>query len=453
MPRIQFSDVTPPSGGGGRRSIRDVPIPNGGKRKVPINIKPEIAPTKVAIEEKEKGAYEYYYPKNQKEPMQNGRSLVGPKRKKLIFGGIAVVAVLVFIFSMMTVFSSATILITPKSQEVEISTDIIGTIEAGKDSIRYEVVKLSRSQIISIPATGEEMVELKAHGKIIVYNNFSSEPQRLIVRTRFESPEGLIYRIPESIVIPGKTASGPGSIEVEVFADEAGEKYNTKKTDFTVPGFKNDAARYKDFYARSATEMAGGFVGKMKTVPESEKLTALQNIDSEIQSLLEKDFQSKISEELVLLSGATIYESHELPQKEESSSVLVGKEGTSYAVMLNKKDLSDKLVQEYISGYPDWDGISAVIKDFSSLVVSNELDKTNIGEEMDLNINGMVQILADIDPNLLSQKLVGIPRKDATMLMDEFAGISGITATIRPIWKQSFPDNPLKINVQVAAIK
>ena len=37
MPRIQFSDVTPPE----RRSIRDVPIPNSGKRKVPVVIKPE----------------------------------------------------------------------------------------------------------------------------------------------------------------------------------------------------------------------------------------------------------------------------------------------------------------------------------------------------------------------------------------------------------------------------
>ena len=70
MPRIQFSDVTPPE----RRSIRDVPIPSGGKRKVPISIKPtpKTEPvdfnSKIAeiTEKKNDGPYEYYYPKTKK---------------------------------------------------------------------------------------------------------------------------------------------------------------------------------------------------------------------------------------------------------------------------------------------------------------------------------------------------------------------------------------------------
>ena len=57
----------------------------------------------------------------------------------------------------------------------------------------------------NLKKSGEPKAKLKSSGKIIVYNNFSSEPQRLIIRTRFESPEGLVYRIPESIVVPGKT--------------------------------------------------------------------------------------------------------------------------------------------------------------------------------------------------------------------------------------------------------
>ena len=107
----------------------------------------------------------------------------------------------------------------------------------------------------------------------------SSDPQRLITRTRFQSPEGLIYRIAESAVVPGKTTKNgvdtPGSIEVTVFADEAGDKYNIKKTDFTIPGFKSDASRFKNIYARSSTDMTGGFVGKMKTILPADKATAI----------------------------------------------------------------------------------------------------------------------------------------------------------------------------------
>jgi len=75
MPRIQFSDVTPPE----RRSIRDVPIPNSGKRKVPIAIKPKTPPApktepvsfdskmSEVTENKKSDAYQYYYPKDKKE--------------------------------------------------------------------------------------------------------------------------------------------------------------------------------------------------------------------------------------------------------------------------------------------------------------------------------------------------------------------------------------------------
>ena len=105
-----------------------------------------------------------------------------------------------------------------------------------------------------------------------------------------------------------------------------GDKYNIKKTDFNIPGFKNDANRYENFYARSITEMTGGFVGKRKTALPTDKQTALQNIDSEVQAYLEKDLQSKIPDGMTfLLSGSILYKSKELPQKEESSSVVIEK--------------------------------------------------------------------------------------------------------------------------------
>jgi len=259
MPRIQFSDVTPPE----KRSIRDVPIPSGGKRKTPVPIKngairiKKIAPAPVApttpppparlasesvagrpasnfnskmseiTEKKSIGSYEYYYPKDKKASKQNN-GINKTKKKQIIFGGVILVLVGGFIIGMMTVLASATINITPKNQELDTNISIIGTSnKTEEDSVRYEILKLSSSKTSSVPATGEEEVELKSSGKIVVYNNFSSEPQRLIVRTRFENPEGLVYRIPESIVVPGRInkngATIPGSIEVEVFADEVGE--------------------------------------------------------------------------------------------------------------------------------------------------------------------------------------------------------------------------------------
>lgn len=450
MPRIQFSDVVPPE----RRSIRDVPIPNSGKRKVPIVINPEKdLPPKISdiIEKKDSNTYEYYYPKNKKEPGQLGGNS-NKSKKKFIFGGMALLVVVVFIVGMMTVFASATINIVPKSQDVDVNMKIMAVSEAEEGAVGYEVIKLSKSKTLSVPATGEKAVETKASGKIMIYNNFSAEPQRLIVHTRFETKEGLIYRIAESVVIPGKSLKSgvetPGSIEVEVFADEPGEKYNIKKTDFTIPGFKNDANRYKNFYARSTTEMVGGFVGKRKTVLPNEKQTALQNIDLELKADLEKDMQSKVPAGLTLLFGSILYESKELPQKEDGSSIIIEKEITAYAVMLNTQNLSDQITKQYVSESPDWSDIKSEVKDFSLLNVTEMPNDLKTGEKLNLQISGKVRIWTSIDINLINQKLLGAPKKEAAKLMDEFAGISTITATIRPVWKQSFPNDPLKIHVQ-----
>lgn len=468
MAKVQFSDVTPPE----KRSIRNIPIPNGGRRKSPViitqkkppvlkkerveDVVPAYEPEEVVAKETPK-PYGYYNPQK-KQPQYSEVENFEPKNKsnkrRFVFGGIAVLVCIIFIISMMTVFASATIDVIPKSQDLDVSLDItaVNDVSTATSSVRYEIIKLSKTKSASLPATGKESVEVKARGKVVIYNNFSTEPQRLITRTRLESPQGLIYRIPESITVPGKTVKNgvetPGSIEVEITADEAGEKYNLKKTDFTVPGFKSDAERYKGFYARSSTDMAGGFVGERKTVEATAKQTALQSMDAEIESDLEKELASKVPDGLALLPGAIIYASSELPQKEDSSSVTIEKEVTAYAIMLNRQDLSNIIVSEYVANSPDWSGITASINDFSGLSVVKKPENINSGEKIGLSLRGKAKTWAEVDPSKISERVAGISRKDTPKLIDEFAGISSIKVTIRPIWKQSFPADSSKIHVK-----
>lgn len=404
-------------------------------------------------EKKEGGAYEYYYPKNDQELQKAGKHLNKSRKKQWIFGTIIAVLIGIFIVSMMTVFASATVSITPKSQDIDVDMKITGTVGKTAGTVRYEVVKLSESKTASVPATGETAAEIKASGKIVIYNDFSTDPQRLIVRTRFETPNGLIYRIPESVVVPGKTVKNgvdtPGNIETTIFADEAGDKYNIKKSDFTIPGFKSDANRYKNIYARSSTDITGGFVGKVKTVSDTDKQTALQNIDSQAQTELEKNLESKIPEELTLISGSIVYKSEELAPQEESSSVTLEKNVTAYAIMLNKQDLSDQITNEYTASSSDWSNIKSIIKDFSLLKMITPPDNLDTGNNLSLQINGKAKVLADIDTNIIGQRLLGAPKGDVAKLMDEFAGISNIRSAIRPIWKQTFPSNSSKIYVLI----
>lgn len=465
MAKVQFSDVLPPD----KRSIRNISISRPNKRRnievvetagsmEKVNISPQrdvypkapVAPIpsipREVPEVKSNPAYEFYYPK--KDSVSSGGG--DGRRKTFIIGGFVVVACLIFVFSMMTVFSSATVLINPKNQDLQVSLDFTASKDPiATSTVRYEVLKLTKSSSASVEATGEEFVEEKASGKIIIYNNFSTEPQRLIIRTRFENSEGLIYRIPESIVVPGKTAQGPGSIEVIVFADEAGEQYNIDKADFTVPGFKSDAERYKGFYARSSGAIAGGFSGKRKTVAAADKTAALSELDASLTEAVSKELESKVPEGLVLLKDSIVFNYRETAQKEDSSKVAIGREVDAYAILLNREDLSEMISDKYLEGNPEWQNIPSIINDFSNLRVSKKPSAVPNNGSIALGVEGEATIFAYVDVDAVVSKLVGIEKKNINSLIESMPNVSSMKVTLRPIWKQSFPENPSKIEVKL----
>lgn len=475
MPRVQFSDVVPPE----KRSIRNIPIPNSARRTkapteedssfnpVPIERKTESranGPIIVEDTAPQKSAFKSGFPssstpatnfsKNRTENYYHEDSFPQNKKgKKWLFGGLTIFAIVVFVFVMMTIFSSAKVSVTAKSQPINISMKIeAGPEMSGVSRVPYEIIKVSKTKSVSVEATEEEMLERKASGKITIYNNFSNDPQRLIIRTRFESPEGLIYRIPESVVVPGKTASGPGTIEVEVFADEPGEKYNIGKADFTIPGFKNDSARYKTFYAKSSVGMAGGFVGRVKKIDKATRENTLKTIDAELQAEIQKELSLQTPANLVMLQNSIFFESKELPQKDSGDTATLTKEATGYALMLNKDKLSKVITEKYLSTSSPtssaWQNIESTIEDFSSVKTAG-LNSTPNGEAMSLELQGDAIAKAKVDINLLSESLAGAKRSSISSIVDQFVGIESVKASIRPAWKRSFPDRADKIYVDI----
>ena len=173
-------------------------------------------------------------------------------------------------------------------------------INADINELSYEIMTIEKTDSKKIAATGREEIEEKASGKIVIFNDFNTSSQRLIKNTRFETPEGLIYRINKSIIVPGQKTEGgktvPGSIEATVYADEAGEKYNIGLTDFTIPGFEG-SPRFDSFYARSKTEMAGGFAGERLSANPDELKKAQDELRTELKKQLMAEAFSQIPDE------------------------------------------------------------------------------------------------------------------------------------------------------------
>ncbi len=469
MPRIQINDVVPKE----KRTIRNIPLPHSSKKKIPsmnginINRESDTEPshsfannssvhTETDSQYSDTSESRNLYA-HSTSPILRKESLreeyfkgdTGTKKGKgkhlaKILAGIIIIA---FIAFMMTLFSSANITLNLKSENVSVDTRFVIPILNGNSDVKSEDIKVSRIESEQVQASGEEMVERKASGKIIVYNNFSSEPQRLITRTRFESKEGKIYRIPESIVVPGKSEKGRGQIEVLVYADEPGEEFNIDNTTFTVPGFKNDPARYTGFGAESSTKIDGGFVGKVKKVEEKDKTDAYRKIDATLEMSLRKELETQVPDGLVLLEGAWAYKSEELAQEDSGSGATLKKEGTLSAIIFDKEDLSRKIFDTNLSSKPDWANIRGEVKDFGNLKIEVRTLETG---DIDIHITGDTFIEAYIDEAEIKQKLLGQKRNNVSEILGTYQGILSARASVRPSWKGTFPENPDKIYLKYA---
>ncbi len=459
MAKNILQDIVPPE----KRSIRNIPVPN---RKDKITPQPKVVEQKPASEYSQFPSYsssQIEKPTESEEdtpkvyPYSDNSTGGRGFSRKAIWAACAG-AILIVLVTFFSLFTGATVLVTPTQKTAQIGTETVLKAIQGQegDGVSYEVVKISKDLGQAVTANGEEQVERKASGTIIVYNNVDKSPQRLIKNTRFETPEGLIYRISDSIVIPGQiNATTPGSIEVTVIADVAGEKYNIGLTDFTVPGFKTDASRFKNIYARSKTEMTGGFIGTVKKISDTDLTKAKGDIHALLTDSLSKEVLTQVPAEFVLYPDAMFTTFESLPQSEaRGNSVTINERGTLVGIMFKRSTLSQYLATilapELVSKVPP------MIKDVESIpfAFSNKSSfNPMVDSTFSFNLSGDVTFISQFDSLLLAKDLAGKPKSSLPDILKNYSSIEKIDANVRPFWKRSFPSDATDITVKVSLSK
>ena len=433
-----------------RKSIRDIPIPENRRKIITSNNSARttrtdsIVPPNPPVTNVRGGNGNF-----------NSRSL-RDRFSRSTWWGIGV-AVVVLIIALLSAFGGGTLAYTPKSLLVTFDRDVYTATKEGENVLLYSVVKLTRDQSQVVPAEGEAQVERKASGTIVVYNNVSSAPQRLIANTRFEAVNGKIYRIKDAISIPGKkTVSGvsqPGSLEVVVYADEAGESFNQDLTDFTVPGLKGDA-RYKTIYARSKTPMTGGFIGMAKVIGDENLALAKTSLETVLKDGLLEEAKVQVPEDFVLIPSLSIVTYEDMPQTEaEDGSATINLRGNLNAIMFKKSDLSKHLASKKITLSPDE---VVGIESFDPLTFTffgtPPVDLL-ASSQITFEVVGEVDLLWRTDESALRADLLGKKKSDVTTILGNYPSIAKADTTIRPFWKRSFPDEITDITIKRLPIR
>ncbi len=369
-----------------------------------------------------------------------------------------IIAVLLFVFivggavGLSALLGKTELTIFPENRQPTISADFLAYPDKRSDSLSYEIMTLESTSESQVTASGQVEVKEQATG-IIEISKKTPGAERLIKNTRFRSPDGLVFRIQESVVVPGSVtdstgANVPGTIQAEVFADETGEEYNlSANTTFDIPGFE-EGGFDELFNAISATNpqpFTGGFDGQQFQIDENELQTARQALQVQLRDTLLARIDTEKPSDFLAFPGSIAITYNELPAVEYGQDLVTIREQAILQIPLFQKTefasfLAAEAVATYEGGPVRIDDPSTLSFNYtnpttSSSVIANE-------PSLEFSLSGRPLLIWEYDVDALTSDLAGLPKTAINNAISAYPGIEAARVRITPFWQRSFPDNP-----------
>lgn len=333
----------------------------------------------------------------------------------------------------------------PKFNEPNISSEFTVYPDKRNDALSYEIMTLESTSESQVKASGQVEVKQQATGMIEIIKT-TPGAERLIKNTRFRSPDGKIFRIKESAIVPGAVNNVPGTIQAEVFADEVGEQYNLKTgTRFDVPGFQDSGLDdlYKAIYAENRSDITGGFNGPQFKIDDGELGTARQALQLKLRDELLAKVQAEKPSGFVTFPGAVAITYNQLPAVEYGNDLVTIREQAILQIpMFSAPEFGAFLAKQAVATYS---GGPVRVEDPSTLTFSysNATTSSNtIANEPSLTfkLTGKPLLIWEYDATKLTQDLAGLPKTAINNAISAYPGISGAKVSITPFWKRNFPE-------------
>lgn len=253
---------------------------------------------------------------NKKKKKGNGETaafnFVRPNRKILAL--MLVLSIGLFMLISYIALPGATIYIKPKFDNISHSVNIVladkrknQNLLAQNEShvIASEIVETVTKQTKVFNTTSKVFEGTNATGEITIINS-SDEEWQLKKETRFQTSDGLIFRITEGVIVPPVTVDEEGmetngTLEAKVIADSfdayddpVGERGNVGPSIFSIPGL----SKYNQdlIWAESYSDMTGGVTAFKRVVLEDDIEAAKKQIEDNLILMAKEDLRNYIDE-------------------------------------------------------------------------------------------------------------------------------------------------------------
>ncbi len=364
------------------------------------------------------------------------------KHISIIFMFLAIILVLGVTY---LVLSKVTITLYPSNEKITREFDMLiyqDTPPSNNDypMLQGKIISTTKEINQNFSVNNGTSVDAIATGKVTLYNNRETA-QPLVATTRLLTPDNILFRLKEKVIIPAKS-----TIVAEVYADKKGADGNIEPTTFTIPGLSKSLQKL--VYAKSTTPMAGG-TKQIGILTQSDIDQAIDKFGKDNSANLLAQYIND-TDNLTLIDTKIELSDIKTPSEDigsEVDSFSLNGNITVNAVFVNKNDILE--TAKNIINH-DRNIKSSISIDPSSLTYKlKKIDLENKTAIITVTLSGLATLnpQTDIfDKNLL----VGFTKKDLELYFSQFDSISNIDVKFSPFWVTKVPILKDHINIQLA---
>ncbi len=364
---------------------------------------------------------------------------------------VAAFCILFLIFALSFLFAGATVEVTPRVGNIELNEIVVAKKSPlDSKSLTFSMTSVEGEESVKISSTEKKYIEKKAVGTVRIFNENSTSAQKLLIDTRLVTPDGKIYKTDKAVSVPGqKLVNGkkvPGTVDVGVYSDLPGEEFNAPDLDFKIFGFKG-SPKYETIYAKSVTEISGGFKGDSYDLSPEEEKTQTEALLKTLEENLLSKAKIEVPEGFVIYDTAVIFDAETPTTETKDGSPVLTQKAKLHALLFKKDNLTRNLVQKLVSDFDNNRVYLPNLEDISvELMSASEINPSTV-DTVSLSIKGDTEVIWEIDEDKLKDALVGTKKRKFESVLSEFKNIDRAEYSLKPFWKNTLPSKTEQIEI------
>lgn len=358
-----------------------------------------------------------------------------------MFAGIAVVALLVTVFSIIARSRISLVL-----KESRYSIDVPATLyeEPAENQIGFKTATVVDKQSTVVPTTTRDTGGSYARGTIKLFST-ATTAVTIPVKTVVTGSTGKKFTIDKKITLPAGMVKKPSSADVTITATEPGDTYNIGRDDFTFE-------KLTTVVGHSVDDISGGSSSGNYTLSPDVLTATQQQLITQMKLRDPSVYLSKqIPGNFLLLSTLTQASDITFTSQSVNTGVEVTAQRTITGNMIEKS-----AVQQFLrwNGIPETEQTFMTPTDISLVQITLGNNTTAPATTTDtenktlaVHIAGSFTARAEFNQADILPKIVHQKKKDAKKILENTPGIIKASITMWPPWIGKIPNRASAISI------